>query len=167
ARSHAGEQVDLALELHTPQLFDVGVGAGGLVGGDGLDLALAEQSALGVDLLRRHDVALVRRLAEHSRRAGEERHVTGTIGGIRNLAFGRLGRGLPQLRAGNEAGTGKAGPADGDAERAEKLTSIDCGWFVHGLLPEARLTDGRRTDVASATPLATILTRKLLARDLS
>src|SRR5262249_11178233 len=27
----------------------------------------------------------------------------------------------------------------------EKLTSIDCGWFVHGLLPEARLTDGRRT----------------------
>src|SRR5262249_56575390 len=51
-------------------------------------------------------------------------------------------------------------------ERAEKFTSIDCGWFVHGLLREARQTDGRRTDVASATPLVTILSRKLCARDL-
>jgi hypothetical protein len=35
------------------------------------------------------------------------------------------------LGSGNEAGTGKAGPADRDAERAEKFASIDCGWFVH------------------------------------
>jgi hypothetical protein len=64
--------------------------------------------------------------------------MTGAKGGIRNLAFGRLGSGFHQLRSGNEAGAGKAGPADGDAERAEKFTSINCGWFVHGLLREAR-----------------------------
>jgi len=95
----------------------------------------AASSAVMVSIFRRHDVALVRRLAEHSRRAGEERHVTGTKGGIWNLAFGRLGSGFHQLRSGNEAGTGKAGPADGDAERAEKFTSIDSGRFVHGLPP--------------------------------
>src|SRR4030095_13342747 len=43
ARDDAGEQIDLALELHAPKLFDVAVGAGGFVGGDGLDLALAEE----------------------------------------------------------------------------------------------------------------------------
>src|SRR5262249_61371645 len=99
---------------------------------------VAKYPAWGLDPLPRDDVALVRGLAEPSRRAGEERHVTGTIGGIRNLAFGRLGSGFHQLWSGNQAGTGKAGPADGDAKRAEKLTSIDCGWFVHGLLREAR-----------------------------
>src|SRR5262249_61291428 len=108
ARDHAGEQVDVALELHAPKLFDVGVGAGRLVGGDGLDLALAEQSTLGVDLFRRHDVALVRRLAEHSRRAGEERHVTGTEGGIRNPAFGGPCSGFTRLRSGNTSLPGKA-----------------------------------------------------------
>src|SRR4029077_2948563 len=111
ARDHAGEEVDLALELHAPKLFDVGVRASGLVGGDGLDLALAEKSALGVDLLRRENVALVRGLAEHGRRAGEERHVAGAVRRIRNLSLGRLGGGFDELRSGNKAGAGEAGPA--------------------------------------------------------
>ena len=38
---------------------------------------------------------------------------------------GRLGSGFHKLRSGNEAGTGEAGPADCDTERAEKFTSID------------------------------------------
>jgi len=37
------KKIDLAFELHPPHLFDVGISAGGFVGGDGLDLALAEQ----------------------------------------------------------------------------------------------------------------------------
>src|SRR5262245_45489574 len=164
ARDDTGEEVDLALELHAPKLFDVGIGSGGLVGGDGLDLALSQQTALGVDLLGRQEVPLQRWLTEHRGRTGQKGHVPGLVGGIRNLAFGWLGSGFHQLRSGNEAGTGKAGPADGDTERAEKLASIDCGGFVHGLLREARLTDGRRTDVASATPLATILTRASISR---
>src|SRR5262249_33457928 len=60
-------------------------------------------------------------------------HVTGAFG-----ACGGRGGWFTWLRSGNEAGPGKAGPADGDAKRAEKLASIDCGWFVHGLLREAR-----------------------------
>ena len=140
ARDDAGEEVDLALELHAPKLFDVGVGAGGLVGGDGLDLALAREAALGVDLLGRQDVALERRLAEHRGRAGQEGHVPGLVGRIRNLALGRLGGGLHQLRSGDQAGTGKAGPADRDARaRRENFGDRLCG-FVHGLSPcNARL----------------------------
>ena len=46
ARDDAGEQVDLAFELHAPELFDIGVGTGCFVRGDGLDLALAEETAL-------------------------------------------------------------------------------------------------------------------------
>ena len=79
ARDDAGEQVDLAFELHPPQFFDVGVGAGGFVGGDGLDLALAQESALGIDLLGRHGVALQRRITEHRGGAGEEGHVAGLV----------------------------------------------------------------------------------------
>src|SRR5262249_2815062 len=134
------------------------------VGKDGLDLPLAQQPAFGVDLLGRQQMPFPAGFAQATCGASQERDVTGLVRRIRNLAFGRLGSGFHQLRSGNEAGTGKAGPADGDAERAEKLASIDCGGFVHGLLREARLTDGRRTDVASATPLATILTRASISR---
>src|SRR4029450_1829815 len=39
-----------------------------------------------------------------------------------------------QLRSGNQAGTGKAGSSDRDAERAEKFAPINCGGVVHGHL---------------------------------
>src|SRR5262249_24782968 len=136
ARNHAGEEIELALEVHGPKLFDIGVGAGGLVGGNSLDLALAEQSALGIDLFRRQHVSLVRGLAEHGRRAGEERHVAGAEGRVWNLAFGRIRGSFDPLRSGHQSGTGETGPADGDAEGAEKLAAIDCAWFIHRHLPE-------------------------------
>ena len=63
ARDDAGEQIDLALELHAAKLFDIGVGAGGFVGGDRLDLALAQKAALGVDLLGGENMALERGVA--------------------------------------------------------------------------------------------------------
>ena len=74
-------------ELHAAKLFDVGVGAGGFVGRDGLDLALAEEAALRVDLLGRQDVALRARLAEHRGRAGEERHVAGLERRVGDVSF--------------------------------------------------------------------------------
>ena len=61
-------------ELEPAELLHVGVGARRLVGLQGLDLALAEEPALGVDLLRGQDVPLVGLLAEHRGRAREERH---------------------------------------------------------------------------------------------
>ena len=125
ARDDAGEEVDLLGELHAAKLLDVGVGAGGLVGLERLDLALAEQAALGVDLLGGEHVALVRRLAQHRGGAGEERHVAGLVGRAGNVALWRFGRGLDQLRSGNQAGAGEAGSADRHAERAEKFSAID------------------------------------------
>jgi len=80
-------------------------------------------------------MALVRRLAEHGRSAGEEGHVAGAEGRIRNLALGRLDSGFDHLWSSDQAGAGKAAPADRDAKRAEKFAPIDCGWFVHGVSP--------------------------------
>src|SRR5262249_21360938 len=135
ARDDAGEEVDLAFELHAPKLFDVAVGAGGLVGGDGLDLALAQEAALGVDLLGLQRVTLERRLAEHRGRAGEASHVTRLVRGIWNLALGRLGGRLDQMWCGDQAGARETGPADRHSERAEKFSTIDCAWIVHGFSP--------------------------------
>src|SRR5262249_25122928 len=136
AGDDTGEQVDLALELHAPKLFDIGVGSGGLVGGDRLDLALAEQSALGVDLLRRQDVTFVGGLAQHRGRAGEERHMPGSVRGIRDLAFGRLCRRFDQLRSGNEAGACEAGSAYRYAKCVEKSSAVHGIGFVHWVLPK-------------------------------
>src|SRR5262245_46937757 len=66
--------------------------------------------------------------------ASQERDVTGLVRRIRNLAFGRLDSRFDQFRSGDQAGTGKAAPADRDAKRAEKFTPIDRGWFVHVFL---------------------------------
>ena len=67
-------------------------------------------------------------------RASQERDVPGLVRRIRNLAFGRLDSGFDQFRSGDQAGTGKAAPADRDTKRAEKFTPIDRGWFVHVFL---------------------------------
>ena len=71
------------------KLFDVGVGAGVLVRRDGLDLALAENAALRVDLLGGQDVALERGLAEHRGGAGEEGHVADLERRGGNISLGR------------------------------------------------------------------------------
>ena len=135
ARDDAGKKVDLAFEFHAPQLFDIGVGAGGFVRGDGLDLALAEKTALSVDFLGGHDVALQGRIAEHRGRTGEEGHVAGLVRRVGNFALGGLVRGFDRLRR-HHAGSGNAGAADGYAECAEKFTTINGGWLVHEDLPD-------------------------------
>ena len=83
----AAEEVDLLRQLQTAQLLDVRVGARGLVRLQQLDLALAEQSAGGVDLLRRELLALEHRLAEDRGRSREERHVTDLERRVRNVAL--------------------------------------------------------------------------------
>jgi hypothetical protein len=126
AGDDAGEQVDLGVELHPPQLFDIGVGAGRLVRGDRLDLALAEEAALGVDLLRCHRVALERRLAEHRRGARQEGHVADLERRIGNLALcGFLGC-LEDPGAANQTGAGDSRSSDGHAQCVEKATTT-CG----------------------------------------
>ena len=68
----------------------------------GLDLALAEDAALRVDLLGGQDVALERGLAEHRGGAGEEGHVTELEGRGRDVAL-RCG-GLRHCRADDRRG---------------------------------------------------------------
>ena len=91
ARDDAGEHVDLLGELHAAKLFHVGVGAGILVRREGLDLALAENTALRVDLLGGQEVALERGLTEHRAGAGEEGHVTELERRGGNISLGWLG----------------------------------------------------------------------------
>ena len=87
AGDDAGEEVDLLGELHAAKLFDVGVGAGSLVGKDGLDLALAQESAFGVDLLGRQHVPFASGFAQEIGRAGQERDVAGLERLVRNVAL--------------------------------------------------------------------------------
>ncbi len=134
ARYDAGEQVDLGIELHPPQLFDVGIGAGRFVGDDGLDLALAQESALGVDLLGGHGVSLERRFTQDCRGAGEEGHVTDLERGVRNPSFCGF-YGADQLRARDQAGAREAGPADRYAKGTEKIPTTDARCLVHEVLP--------------------------------
>src|SRR2546422_8057126 len=86
ARGDAAEEVDVLGELEAPELLDVGVGPGVLVGLEDLDLPLAEEAAGSVDLLRREKLALVHRLAEHSPWPGEERHVADPVGLVGDVA---------------------------------------------------------------------------------
>src|SRR5207245_2463933 len=76
-------------ELHPFGLLDSRVGARGLVGRDGLNLAFAEESALGVDLLGGQDVAFQHWRAQHRRRPREERHVADFVWGIGNVPLRR------------------------------------------------------------------------------
>src|SRR5262249_17483662 len=103
----------------------------GCIGVDGLDFALAEQSALGVDLLRRKDVTLQRWLAEHGRRAGQEGHVAGLEGLIWNFALRRFGGRTNHFWASHKASAGKTSSTDCDAERTQQVSSVHWCWFVH------------------------------------
>ena len=128
ARGDAREEIDLLGELHAAELFDVGVRAGVLVRLDRLDLALAEETALGVDLLRGEDVALVHGLAEDGRRARVEGHVADLVGRIRNLALGLgLGFGVPDQAGSSDerSGDGRGGRAGGHAELGQEVTTGD------------------------------------------
>ena len=129
ARDDPGEEIDLLRELHPAHFLHVGVGARGLVGLDGLDLALTQQSALGVDLLGGQDMALVRGLSEHGGRAREEGHVPDLVRRVGNIALGLRVGSLDESRCADErhAGRGRRG-ADGDAEPAQEIaTAYFCG----------------------------------------
>jgi hypothetical protein len=129
AGNDAGEEVDLAVELHAPEFFDVGVGPGGLVCGDGLDLALAEEPALGVDLLGRHRVALQRRLAQHRGGAREKGHMADLEGRVGDLPLGGLRGRLDDPRAADQTGRRQSGAADRHAQTVEK-TATTGGWCL-------------------------------------
>src|SRR5437899_13032890 len=61
ARGDAAEEVDILGELETPELLDVRVRAGILVGLEDLDLSLAQGPTGSVDLLRRASLATAHR----------------------------------------------------------------------------------------------------------
>jgi hypothetical protein len=73
---HAGEPVDALRQLHAFELPDVAVDAGGFIGGQGCDLAGAEKSALGIDLVGGQGVPFQRRRAQIGAGARQEGHVT-------------------------------------------------------------------------------------------
>jgi len=134
ARDDAGEHIDVFGELHAAKLLDIGIGAGGLIGSYGHDLAFAKQAALGVYLFGSEVVAFYRGLAEHRRRSAQEGHVTDLKGRIRNLPFSGL-CGFEQRRSGHRAGPYEAGTADGDAELIKKVAPIDIAGLVHSPSP--------------------------------
>ena len=103
AGDDAGKQVDLLGELHAAKLFDVGVGTRRLVGKDGLDLALAQESTFGVDFLGREHVPLPPGFAQQIGGAGQERDVAGLEWPVRDVAF-RLGRRMRWPRSGEVGG---------------------------------------------------------------
>ena len=136
ARDDAGEAVDVLRQLHATQFLDVGVGPGRLVGLERLDLALAEQAALGIDLVGGEHVALVGGLAQHRRRAGEERHVTHLVRLVRDGAL-RLRSRCRRLRLGRSGQDQRARArperADRDAEALHELATADL--WNHVVLP--------------------------------
>ena len=127
ARDDAGEEVDVLGQFHTAQLSDVGVGAGRLVGEDGLDLAPAEQPAFGIDLLGRHHVPFTTGLAQQIACAGYQRHVTGLV---RPVGHGplHLGGGSMRRSRSGKVGAGHRtrghGGAGGDAEAVQERSAI-------------------------------------------
>src|SRR5262249_30529234 len=116
-------------KLQPAHLFHVCVGASGLVCFQNLDLPLAEQSALGIYLFRRQEIAFVHRLAEDGPRAGKESHVPNAKPPIRNVSLWFL------LSAGNSGnsdprrGRSKSG-SGGDAQFRKKIPSSGFAWHV-------------------------------------
>jgi hypothetical protein len=87
ARGNPHEQIDIFGELQPAHFLDVRVRAGGLVGFENLDLSLSQKPTLRVDLVRGQQVALVHRLTEDRRCAGEESHVADPVRLVRNRAL--------------------------------------------------------------------------------
>ena len=107
------------------------------VGGDGLDLALAEEAARAL-------ISSAARMwpfseGSPSTAAAPVRKVMCPVlyGVSRNVAFGRFGGGLDQLRSGYKTSPCETGPTDRHAERAEEISAIDLSRFVHGVPPGA------------------------------
>ena len=126
AGDDAGEEVDLLGELHAAKLFDVGVGAGRLVGDDGLDLPLAQEAAFGVDLLGRQQMPFAAGLAQKIGGAGQEGDVAGLERRVGNVALGLVGR-LDGSRAGEVGGRSGCRCSGTNRNSIEKRSAID--WF--------------------------------------
>src|SRR6267143_3929967 len=143
ARRDAREEVDLLRRLHPAQLLDVGVGAGVLVRLDRLDLALPEETALGVDLLRGEDVPLVHGLAQDGGGARVEGHVADLVGRGRNRALGlrrrRLGLGLADEARPADQGHSGGGGADRQADLTQEIATGNFWSHIASLL---RWADG-------------------------
>ena len=126
AGDDAGEEIDALRQLHAPEFLDVGVGSGGLVGGDRLDLALAQEPTFGVDFLGGQEVSLQTRLAQRRGGARLERDMAGFEGFVRDISFGlRRGRSRPWCRhvTRRPHRRGEAGGPDGHA--GEKIAASD------------------------------------------
>src|SRR2546429_2378582 len=110
-----------------------GVGAGRFVRGDGLDLALAEETAGSIDLLSGERVALERRRTQHGAGPREDRDVAEPDGLVGNPALGLVG-GLARARH-RKLGERRTQRrrTHGDAEPSEGLPSIDA--LGHARLP--------------------------------
>src|SRR5262249_59505645 len=70
-----GEEVDIGRQLHAPQFLDIRISTRRFISGDGLDLTLAEESSLGVDLLGSQDMSLIGWLPQYGTGACEECHM--------------------------------------------------------------------------------------------
>src|SRR5207302_669663 len=106
------------------ELFDVRVRSRRLVRLDDLDLPLAEQPPVGVDLLSGEEVAFVRRLAEHRRGTGEERHVADLEGFVRDTPLG-LRDGLRDWKPGQAPRRGAGRHPHADAKSTQKIPASD------------------------------------------
>ena len=128
AGDDAGEHVDSLRQLHPPEFLDVGIGAGGFVGHDRLDLPLAQQPAFGVDLLGGQQVPFPTGFAQSRGGTCLERDVAGLERLVGDIPF-HLGGRVGLSRAG-EVGCRpgrrhKAGGADGDAQSAQEIPAFD------------------------------------------
>src|SRR5262249_35635741 len=100
-----------------------------LVGGDGLDLALAEKAARGVDLLGGQGVALERRESQDRARPRLDRDVSELDGRFRDAPARRI---LRRRHAGDREIAGGGAP-ERHAESGQEITSTDLIRH-HGLL---------------------------------
>jgi hypothetical protein len=86
---HAGEPVDSLRELHSSELFHIAVDTGGFVRCNGHDLARAEKSAFGVDLVGGKRMPFQRRRSQIGARPRRKGHMTHLERRVGNFSFRR------------------------------------------------------------------------------
>src|SRR5262249_20113583 len=87
---HAGEPVDALCKLHSSELFDIAVDTGRFIRRNRHDLACAEKSALGVDLVGGKGMPFQCRSPQSGAGSRLKGHMADREGGGGNLSF-RLG----------------------------------------------------------------------------